>query len=315
MPTFLYPFLSLHALLALGALWQVEMSRYERLREWVADSLRIATGVWVCYFPVFLLNGVAAVVANDTVRRLPPDELWARLPEHIANTCNFLTGVTADTLSGESCVMGGFVGLLALAAWHRSRLKSASAYLYVGAAWLLVTPLLWLAFHRVVPFERTWVYLTLPLGIALTGVLGLADGVVFSWRRQLNPNIGYSVLLALVLVVLGIETTQFSEQYDRLHNEDYELGTALARMPEGEDVRIYTNFWWTQTTVEYELATKGKTHIQGLDTEDSYNATNVYTLVILERGRATDQAVRFTTDPAYRLLLKGHRADFYYYSK
>lgn len=217
-PSFLYPFASISALV---------LAHGVRTKQWrvIVRPLAIACGVisamtLMLYAPVFLISGPAAVISNPDVQRLPLSIVVTRLPQHLAATANWLCGVRAGGLSIVLALAAVSGYLISSTAAGRGRNQQASML-----AVLLLPPVIVLV-HRVIPFERTWIYLLIPICLL---IMAMADRVL---AREAAGSFGRDALLPAVAVAVAImASVPFRRQYAREYARDFEADRLFAEFP------------------------------------------------------------------------------------
>jgi hypothetical protein len=132
------------------------------------------TGVLVAllYLPVIVVSGPSAIVANEFLTPLPFGELVEGLPAHARETA--ATWVR-DLPLAVALVLGASL-LASLVAWRR--LGRFPPPLVPLVAWTLVV----VAFQRVIPYTRVWLFLLPALAVAVCAPPGhLVDRRAARW--------------------------------------------------------------------------------------------------------------------------------------
>ena len=305
-PSFVYPTISLHILYII-VLWRSKKAI-------VHDSLAIAIGIWCCYFPVFIRNTIKNIVFNDVTASLPFAEFWSKLPFHIHDTTNFLLGTTITNYSYTTIILVAVFNILIVAAaiyYNKNRTKS---YLFMGAAWVFMSPTLWLILHRVVPFERTWTYLSLPLTLAILGIsISIGEAAKRLFLLVNNIIIKNIITITFTFTLFIIQLFIFTTQYPITHEEDYELRTLATKLPtpHRKNLVVGSDFWWYITLTEYAVLTETTPLCSSVDAD--FTTVSRPDIAILERT-ATPTALhkQYAADSSYVLILRGERVDFFY---
>ena len=306
LPSFVYPTVSLHILYII-VLWRSKKAI-------VQDSLAIAIGIWCCYFPVFIRNTIKNIVFNDVTASLPFAEFWSKLPFHIHDTTNFLLGTAITNYSYTTILLVAVLSVLLLAATIYYDKNKTKSHLFMGTAWVFISPALWLILHRVVPFERTWTYLSLPLALAILGVsIGIGEAAKKYFLFVDNIIIKNIITLIFTFCLFIIQLFIFTTQYPITHKEDYELRILATKLPtpHRKNLVIGSDFWWYITLTEYAVLTEATPLFSSVDTD--FTSVSRPDIAILERT-ATPTALhqQYVADSSYVLVYRGERGDFFY---
>lgn len=217
MPSFLYAFASVNVAAAL----EVWRARDWRLAgSWLAADAIVAAATCALYAPVFLVSGVRAVTSNSDVARLPMHAIVSAIGPHLASTANWLSGVDR----------GGLAVVLVLAAagsWigaHRPE-RTARILWQASLVTVLAPPAIMLV-HRAQPFERTWIYLVVPLTFFAMFVLDSARRQ-FTALKPLSPPI----LAALIVGVAVLSIRPFDRRYRHDYDRDFEAEALFGGFP------------------------------------------------------------------------------------
>ena len=246
-PSFLYPFVSITVLAAAYGLWT---KQWPLVRAVLAAGGIIAAVVPLLYGPVLLISGVRAVTSNADVQRLAFGTVASRLPAHLSATADWLCGVNRGGLVIVLAIaaVGGYHALRAGYKIERSAalqgcpaavgrpeglrcerqplVSPGDKRLLVGSMLgvLLMPPAIALA-HGVIPYERTWIYVLVPLY-----VLGAA--IVDRALSRVRFAGGWTwALPAVVVIVAVVGAGPFRQRYDRDYSRDLEADRLFAGFP------------------------------------------------------------------------------------
>lgn len=98
---------------------------------------------------------------------------------------------------------------------------NANNHLMLISLVMLVSPLIILVLHRVVPFQRTWIYLAFPLLIAIGFILQTVYLTISKMTDLFNTKI--SIILFFIIGVSAIQLALFENKQKMLFGADYEL--------------------------------------------------------------------------------------------
>ncbi len=149
-PTYLYPFIGLNGFLLVFLVYQNRKSEIKLLLKSATLSLCC---VFVLYLPVFIVSGIASVVSNKFVLSMSYPQIAGKIPSYFGQTVQFITGFKGVLVP---ITMVSIIGLGYFLIKMRKEEK-------IFPIFLLLTPILFIGIQRVLPVERTWVYLMVPL--------------------------------------------------------------------------------------------------------------------------------------------------------
>jgi len=197
-PSFLYPF----SILTGYAVLNLILNRRKDLVLQISMTV-LLTGICtvLVYSPVLLISGVKSITGNYYTMPIPRSEVAARLLPHFLSTAQWLVGL--PSVYSSLAVVAAALLILIVA------VKTGNT-VYNWLIVLLLSPPILLLIHSVIPFERTWVFLSIPLAIAI-GRGAEKSGVL---RRPLTL---YPVIL---LLVIG-GTTVFTARHPEFYSRDY----------------------------------------------------------------------------------------------
>jgi hypothetical protein len=275
LPTFLYVAVSLHFVY----LWVLR----KRFALFFKDSIAISIGIFICYFPLLVRNGVMALVSNSTTIRLSAEQFYAQLPAHLHQTMVFLTNYSASTTLLALTIILIFVFKI---------IKTRSLLAALGLA-VFLSPLC-LLLHQVIPFERTWTFLILP--ISLAGFVFL-DNINDLFYNKYHVT---KVVFFIVFCYAFVQINAFLPDYENRYGDDYEFLAALNRLPKKENNTAFTDDWWSETQLQY-LATIEKKPIcptfLGIDNSEGADKADI--ALIQKSDTKNTWYHRFASDTNY----------------
>ncbi len=146
-PSFLYPYAVSASLIFIFLLRE---KRDKHLFIFILTSILTGGIILGLYTPVFMVSGFKALVSNNGVKVLPLLEVLKRMPKHFKWTSKFLFYVPLTVF----LIFILTVSLFLL-------LYKKDKRVLIPLAFLLSPPFI-LFIHKVIPFERTWIYLIVP---------------------------------------------------------------------------------------------------------------------------------------------------------
>ncbi|MBK9246860.1 MAG: glycosyltransferase family 39 protein [Ignavibacteria bacterium] len=195
-PSFLYPFCILTSYVIFQLL---RRNKFNLILQVIISSAIISCCTIIVYSPVLLISGLKSIVGNYYTMPIPRGEVAVRLLPHFLSTAKWLVAMPSEYIS--IAVVGVALVLLVHAA------KTKKSHFTVLIALLLAPPVL-LLLHSVIPFERSWIFLSIPFSIAMGW---LADNCNVLRR----PLVLYSTISVLIIGLVLLFQTRHYEFYSR----------------------------------------------------------------------------------------------------
>jgi len=152
-PSFLYPYFSLTTFLVLIFVYCQDNKALKRL----LVSMLIVTAITIAlYSPIFIVSGFWSIASNPDVQTIPRIDVMSDLYDHFISTIRFMF-----YYEWMFWVIV-FLSIFSLINTNNNYKIKLAVYA------IFISPLILLA-HSVIPFERTWVYLVIPV-LFLLGV-------------------------------------------------------------------------------------------------------------------------------------------------
>ncbi len=193
MPSFLYPYATLNIYLLVYAIFNKRNSLAKKIIVWGMITI---IGVILLYIPIFAISGLDSVISNQYVVPISRAEVMHRLWPHLMDVFEYLFIYRYALF---------FVyALLIFACFYSTNKKIAVLNLWI-VVFMAFIPIL----HSVVPFTRTWVYLTVPVLISLGMILQKA-------LRATLKSVFYYVVgacLSVVILIAALSSIKGIEHY------------------------------------------------------------------------------------------------------
>ncbi|MCE3278816.1 MAG: hypothetical protein K0S44_1007 [Bacteroidetes bacterium] len=202
-PSFLYPFISLQLFLLA---YTLKSKNFRVLKAFIQSGVVAGVIVSILYTPIFFISGIHSITSNSYVQSISIHEVLKKMPGHIHYTSNWLFGLTNG---GEIILI--LIILSLLFAIKKSGVKKLKT-INLLMIFLLLLPPVFMILQRVIPFERTWTYLSIPL------FFGIAN--IFDWIN-LKKKVKYLVSILITGYVIFFSFT-FPSLYKRMHVIDYQ---------------------------------------------------------------------------------------------
>jgi len=201
-PVYLYPFITLFGFAGIYFLLTKNKNAfYKTVLYGFATSMLIL----LLYLPVFTISGLESVIANKYVSAIPFNEVLSGLEKHFTNTLRFFTGINNVLLTVFTLVIITVVSFLVSKGENRLAV-------FFAIFCIIITPILVLV-HQIIPVERTWIYLLVPL----TFLVGFLFNR-FKWFIPLGAlAFGY-------LIMLSFQFNKQANWYDEICEEDSPQG-------------------------------------------------------------------------------------------
>ncbi|MGN6476711.1 MAG: hypothetical protein ACTHKV_05765, partial [Flavipsychrobacter sp.] len=206
-PSFLYYFLIVDIFFFFEAL----RSR-QRKSIWNAlkANLLIAVVTFTLYLPVIWRNGFQALTNNNGVVARSTDFIAANMGYHLRETWSFLNGYT-----GTAFYFSVVLILILVATFYTS--VSKYKFLWLTAAGILLSPAMIIWVHRTIPFSRTWLYLLLPIYMAIASLLSFPIDKI----SKVKTN-GFIYLMLAATILAGIQFWRFEKLQRQIYAVNYD---------------------------------------------------------------------------------------------
>jgi hypothetical protein len=156
-PSFLYPFATVTLFAIVNLCIQ---RRFILIKQIVVTNVMIGVLVLVEYLPIISISGLKSITGNYYTKPIHRTEVIERLYSHFQSTAQWLTGIS------ESVVLFIIVCILIAVLLYALIAKKEKAISYSLLMFSLMFAPIIVLVHSVIPFERTWVYLSIPLCIS-----------------------------------------------------------------------------------------------------------------------------------------------------
>jgi hypothetical protein len=282
--SFLYVFITVGTALFLSSIIRKDGRAIKRL---FLTGLLIAVSVITLYLPFFLISGIDAVLNNDFVKSKSLAEVLALLPKHIFSVGNFLVG--SGTANQNSTLFSGLSGSIMLLIFLiYFVIRSGKIFSFSHLFLRILIPLgfvlvfLFIFTQRVIPYERTWIYLVCLTGIMVTAVFSDLVKKISDYKLlRLSGIIG--------AVVICMNIFNFNSKYKITWDADYKARgmyeSLTALRPETK--LMFTNEMIQSGLFEfYSTVSKEKKQIEyGYLDIYPFDQSRNYDLIIMDRSQ------------------------------
>ncbi|SHJ09352.1 4-amino-4-deoxy-L-arabinose transferase [Hymenobacter daecheongensis DSM 21074] len=310
-PTYVYCFASIMATLGIYSLL-TRQPKQPKMLHLVALGLLVVVGVVAFYTPLIAVSGLSALIKNKYVLPISRGEvLHKMLPAMGDLTYAFFTFKALGWFWLLALALG------AVAFWRRRTAGQLPRPLVVLSLLMLVLPMFFMLAQSVVPYERCWQYLAVPLAYLLAIALesGLAGfGQAVGFRRLAGPVL---VLFALGLTVLSVRGFYQKLYINESHSFSYRrVGELLTeqgfRLNLAQPPVYLVDSFLADGNVEYDFTTQHRpTKRLRLDvTPTLLDSLTGPALVVHDKHFGTDPAGYLKNHPAQTLYDDAHATVF-----
>ncbi len=216
-PVYLYPFISLFGFVMVFFLF---------IKNKTAIIRTLRYGILTCiltftlYAPVFAVSGIESVTNNKFVATLDIKQVMGGFIQHINQTLRFFTVSKIGYLFG----LAGIVILVMV--FKKFKFKVP---VYLAIFTILIIPL-FIFIHKVLPVERTWIYLLVPLIFLVSIIINNFKWPVFFWGLS-------------IIYILFIQSNWNKQMlwYDQICEEDYIEGNYFSNYFHNKKATIVTS--------------------------------------------------------------------------
>jgi len=197
-----------------------------RLLTLVLDNAIAGAAVLILYAPVIYLNGIAVLSNPNGAQKLSVQALLAVIHAHLISSW--------DALTGYHIHLRWLLFALALTLVKAFR-KGPDTFLRWLCVCSVLAPLPLLLVFRIIPFERTWVYLSIPIALSF----GFALDTLAQWltralsRTALLITIrkittgNHTLAIAALTCLLVICYQNFKQNHKATFPIDYSIDSVL----------------------------------------------------------------------------------------
>lgn len=192
-PSFLYFYVPVTLFLAVYVL----LKKREAFLYGVLTTLATIAGTILVYLPIALMNSVKALTDNNGVVKRDFTYIKENIFSHLEATWGFLTyGLHLPVFAGGIFLAFTVAGIF----------KGGRPFLAMLCVLLLVAPFPIILLHKVIPFERTWIFLMVPVVLSIGFTIDVISNLI-----KLRPTTGINTQRAgLVAVLLVCATAAYA---------------------------------------------------------------------------------------------------------
>ena len=246
-PSFLFTVL---ATTGIVACYQLLRKQWKSLWIFILNNAISGIATIVLYLPIIFFNGLATLTNPNGSDRLPLHSMIPQILPHLSSTFHILSGIFSLPL--------GFVlipiVLTLVAAWMPVGKQRLLPWLTAGT---LVSPVVLLCLFPIIPFERTWIYLSVPLALSLGYMLTLLIDFVkrlpgFGSWWQARSERGRPALIGLYAGILVLLFANFRTLHRRYYAIDYDIRRHFEKL--GADIDHIHSIGFTGPSMQFYVA-------------------------------------------------------------
>ena len=311
-PTYVYGFASVMITLGLYSLL-TRAPKQPRMGQLVALGLLVVLGVILFYMPLIAVSGLSALIKNKYVLPVSRGEVLRKLLPAMSDLAYaFFTLRTLGVVWLLAMVFG------AVRFWRHRQPQQWPQPLVVLSLLMLVLPFAFMLVQSVVPYERCWQYLAVPLAYLLAFALEAAfAGFDVEWphsRRLAGP-----ALVLTFLVLTGYSARSFYQKLyvHESHSFSYRrIGTLLTeqgfRLNLAQPPTYLVDSFLADGNVEFDFTTQHRaSKLLRLDvTPTLLDSVTTPALVVHDKHFGTDPLRYLAGHPARKLYDDEHATVF-----
>ncbi|MCC6721948.1 MAG: hypothetical protein IT243_07075 [Bacteroidia bacterium] len=201
-PVYLYPCITLNLFLLIFFIINKDYTSLFRI---IKFGLLTVIAVLFLYLPVFVVSGVNSVIDNKFVKSKSFHFVADNFLSHLSNTARFFSSIYSDFFA-LLLVFLMLVFFIVILVFSKNILLKLSLFC------IIIIPV-FIFIHRLIPVERTWIYLLIPFCFSL--------GIVAN-----NKLTQIFIFILFVFNMVNIITSYQKQMlwYDKICEEDYIQG-------------------------------------------------------------------------------------------
>lgn len=216
-PVFIYPVVTLFLWVALNIVTTRNLADWGKFFKY--GFLFVALTI-LCFAPIFVVSGIASVTQNKFVLPISYSNLFAGIGTHFQYTARFFAGNLYWLVFTAILVLFLVIGLI-------FNKKQRSPLLFSLLCFIMMP--VFIILHKVIPVERTWIYLLVPIAI-----------IIASMAQHISRP---AIMLVAVLVFSTANFLNWQPHmlwYDTICEEDYLQGQYFSKYFHNKNAFILT---------------------------------------------------------------------------
>ena len=244
-PSYLYCFVSLQVF---SLYYCVSKKQYIQLRNIIKYNCIAGLAVVILYSPIIFFNGISSITSNNYVKSIPFNQITNSIIQHTKHSADWLFGLENGGIYILIFVLF-LLYKLSINNDNDKELKSTSKLMLI----MLVLPLFLIFLQRVIPFERTWIYLLIPIYFGVATFTSVITKMI-----PVSPSYRNLLFIAASLFAMITLTLKFPIDYKRLHDLDYEADATFISKDINSISKIASNDLFMTDLMTYHLIIQNK---------------------------------------------------------
>jgi hypothetical protein len=243
LPSFFFTILPVNITLII---YYVVKRQWRSFGFFIIDNVKTIALTVLLYAPVVYFNSLAAITKPAGSGQKITDGVWALIKPHLSATWTFLVGYRAIPIY---MVLILLAATLLLPVIKKQRISLLAGLIST----MLISPPLILLLFQTIPFERTWVYLSVPLVLAAGYLVSLIIycmhaivGKMFFTRLAQYRSALQAGLFACLLLA---SYSNFSSQHRKHFQIDYNIRNTFSTL--GHEIGHINSIGYTSQSLEY----------------------------------------------------------------
>ena len=171
-------------------------------------------GTWLLYSPIIYFNGMRSLTNNNGVITRDIAYIKEHAKEHFLSTWRFLSGYEQAGLLSLGILLA-YLFIRMLLGKHRLVVSLLALY--------MLSPLLFIVVQKVIPFDRTWSYLIVPIVLTFGFLLNDIACLISKGIKSMNKEVNWAALISLIPIaaLAYFAVNNLMEKRPVLHMNDY----------------------------------------------------------------------------------------------
>lgn len=200
MPSFLYPYFTCMSYIVA---FKIANKNFTVIKHIIISGIVTTILVIIFYTPMIIVSGLNAIINNKYVASISRVDVVQNLYSHFNETFGFLFGIKLVYL----------IPILFFSIYYFIKNKTESSIFVVYC--FLIAPVL-LLIQSVIPFYRTWIYLTIPF---LFGIGLVLKEIIKSRKFAIQYVSALNVLFSVLLVLLFNYKIKYEQEFSFQSNK------------------------------------------------------------------------------------------------
>jgi hypothetical protein len=240
-PSYLYFVFPVHLLLFLCL---IARNKFPWKYFMIDNTIALASLV-ILYGIVIYFNSANAVFKPNGTPRMEYVELKTAVWAHLNSTWLWLTNIKLPYLKA--------IAILTLAPLAHILINKKATWLALVTPLLIISPIGILFLHRVIPFERTWIYLIIPIILSLGFAIDIILQLVKKWASDISSKSWLTGITSIaVCSIMLINFSNFRHPNPQEYALDLNIRETLKKI--NPEISMASTMYMTWETHEFYIA-------------------------------------------------------------